>query len=62
LKHEITRNSNIHILFNSNKDNYVEAEDLPAIQAVFSKYCDEEGLMTKDELGKVPPFAQMLVS
>jgi hypothetical protein len=62
LKYETTRNSNIHILFSSNKDDYVEAEDLPAIQALFSKYCDEEGLMTKVELGKVPPFAQMLVS
>jgi hypothetical protein len=40
----------------------VEAEDLPAIQSLFSKYCDKEGLMTKEDLGKMPPVAEMIVS
>ena len=46
---------------NSN-DDYVEAEDLPAIQTLFTKYCDKEGLMTIENLKKVPPFDEMLVS
>lgn len=62
LKHETKRFSNIFVLFDSKKDKYVEAENLPAIQTLFSKHCDKEGLMTKDELEKVPPFAEMLVS
>ena len=40
---------------------FVEAEDLPAIQALFNKYCDEDGLMTKSALAGVPVFAEMLV-
>jgi hypothetical protein len=50
------------VLFESEGGKYVEAEDLPAIQALFSKYCDKDGLMTKRELEKTPPFEGMLVS
>lgn len=39
----------------------MEAEVLPAIQDVFNKYCDKDGLMTKASLVKMPPFEQMLV-
>ena len=41
---------------------FVEAEDLPAIQALFNKYCDKDGLMTKADLISIPVFADMLVS
>ena len=41
---------------------FVEAEDLPAIQALFNKYCDKDGLMTKADLTSIPVFADMLVS
>ena len=40
---------------------FVEAEDLPSIQALFNKYCDKDGLMTKSALAGVPVFAEMLV-
>jgi len=43
-------------------DEVVEAEDLEALQALFTKYCDKEGLMTKEEVKKVPPIADLLVS
>ena len=41
---------------------FVEAEDLPSIQELFTKYCDQDGLMTKTSLDKVPAFKDMLVS
>jgi hypothetical protein len=41
---------------------FVEAEDLPSIQELFTKYCDKDGLMTKASLDKVPAFKDMLVS
>ena len=50
------------VLFESKKKEYVEAEDLPAIQSLFNKYCDKDGLMTKKALAKMPPFEEMLVS
>eukprot|EP00980_Cylindrotheca_fusiformis_P011944 scaffold2830_cov131-Cylindrotheca_fusiformis.AAC.65 len=62
VKDEIWRVPNLHVLFISSKDKYVEAENLSAIQTLFSQYCDKEGLMTRDQLEKVPPFAEMLVS
>jgi len=43
-------------------DEFVEAEDLEALQALFSKYCDAEGLMTKDAVMKVPAIAELMVS
>lgn len=50
------------LLFESKDGKYVEAEDLPAIQALFNKYCDKDGLMTKKALEKMLPFNEMLVS
>ena len=41
---------------------YVEAEDLLGIQALFNKFCDEDGLMNKSDLERVPVIAEMLVS
>jgi hypothetical protein len=41
---------------------FVEAEDLQSIQALFTNYCDKDGLMTKASLDKVPAFKDMLVS
>jgi hypothetical protein len=41
---------------------FVEAEDLPSIQELFTKYCDKDGLMTKASLDEVPAFKDMLVS
>jgi hypothetical protein len=42
-------------------EGFVEAEDLPAIQALFTKYCDKDGLMTKSALEGVPMISDMLV-
>ncbi len=46
----------------SKAGDFVEAEDLPSIQELFTKYCDKDGLMTKTSLDKVPAFKDMLVS
>lgn len=58
-----------HTLLLSSKENevsqpeeFVEAEDLEALQALFSKYCDKEGLMTKAAVMKVPAIAELMVS
>ena len=64
------RNTNIIRLFasssssssNDDDDDFVGADDLPAVQGLFSKYCDEDGLMNKDKLVKMKPFSAMLVS
>jgi hypothetical protein len=51
------------ICLKESKDgDFVEAEDLPSIQELFTKYCDKDGLMTKASLDKVPAFKDMLVS
>lgn len=39
---------------------YVEADDIAAIQQVFNKYCDKDGLMTKKALTEMSPFSDML--
>ena len=39
---------------------FVSASDLEAVQALFAKECDADGLMTKSALEKVPPIAEML--
>jgi len=39
----------------------VEAEDLEALQKLFAKYCDQEGLMTKEAVQKIPTIAELLV-
>ena len=41
---------------------FVEADDMDAIQKLFNKFCDEDGLMTKASLVAMPPFSDMLVS
>jgi len=43
-----------------NDDTFVNAQDSEALQNLFSKQCDNEGLMTKDELKKVPLIADLL--
>lgn len=43
-------------------DDFVEAEDLEALQSLFRKYCDSDGLMTSQSVQKVPSIAQLLVS
>lgn len=40
----------------------MEADDMDAVQELFGKYCDEDGLMGKSALTKMPPFSDMLVS
>ena len=50
-------------LASSDEDSeFVEAEDFEALQVLFSKYCDKEGLMTKNAVEKVPAIADLLVS
>ena len=43
-------------------DDFVEAEDLEALQSLFRKYCDSDGLMTSQSVQNVPSIAQLLVS
>jgi hypothetical protein len=45
----------------SEKDEFVEAEDLEALQTLFSKYCDSEGLMTKLIVMQIPAISDLLV-
>jgi hypothetical protein len=40
---------------------HIEADNPPAIQALFNKYCDEQGLMNKETLEKLPVISFMLV-
>ena len=41
---------------------FVAADDGDALQDLFSRICDNEGLMTKEAVKKVPSIAQLLVS
>ena len=45
----------------SEKDEFVEAEDLEALQTLFSKYCDSEGLMTKLSVMQIPAISELMV-
>jgi hypothetical protein len=45
----------------SEQDEFVEAEDLEALQTLFSKYCDSEGLMTKVVVMQIPAIAELMV-
>ena len=42
-------------------DSIVDASDLEGIQKLFSKYCNSDGLMSKEEMEAMPPFAELLV-
>lgn len=42
-------------------DAFVKAEDLEGLQALFSKYCDKEGLMTKEVALQIPTISELLV-
>lgn len=44
----------------SDEVEFVSASDLEAVQALFAKECDADGLMTKTALEKVPAIAEML--
>jgi hypothetical protein len=43
-------------------DLFVEAEDFEALQALFARYCDSEGLITKKSFLSIPMIADLLVS
>lgn len=40
----------------------LDANDVELLQKVFSKYADQDGLMTKADVKQVPAIAQLLVS
>jgi len=42
-------------------DEFVKGEDLEALQALFSKYCGSEGLMTKIEVMQISAIEELLV-
>lgn len=44
-----------------NDEVYVKAQDLEALQTLFGEYCDNEGLMTKDAVRKIPAISELLV-
>lgn len=52
--------SSVALHLSANVDT-TETEEVKSIQFLFSKYADDSGLMTKDNLRKVPPFDEMLV-
>eukprot|EP00566_Odontella_aurita_P006230 CAMPEP_0113547204 /NCGR_PEP_ID=MMETSP0015_2-20120614/12227_1 /TAXON_ID=2838 /ORGANISM="Odontella" /LENGTH=612 /DNA_ID=CAMNT_0000447735 /DNA_START=294 /DNA_END=2132 /DNA_ORIENTATION=+ /assembly_acc=CAM_ASM_000160 len=39
---------------------FVKSDDGDALQALFSKFCNEDGLMTKEEVRSVPVIAELL--
>lgn len=41
---------------------FVRADDLEALQALFAKECDVDGLMSKASLEAIPAIAELLVS
>ncbi len=43
-------------------DEFAEARDGEAVQTLFSKYCDNDGLMTKTTLQQIPAVSELLVS
>jgi hypothetical protein len=43
------------------EDDFVAAQDLEALQELFTKYCDKDGLMDKNAAMKVPAIAELLV-
>lgn len=49
-------------LSSSEQADVVAAKDFDALQMIFSKYCDEEGLMAKEKAISVPVIAELLVS
>jgi hypothetical protein len=51
----------ISLLFLSSQDLISKAQDLEALQSLFNTYCDPDGLMTKDDVHKVPLIADLLV-
>lgn len=50
------------LLFSESKSasSSVAADDIDSLQALFNKYCDKDGLMTKAALAAMPPFCNML--
>ena len=40
---------------------FVEAEDFEALQILFSKHCDKEGLITKNAVMEIPAIAELIV-
>jgi hypothetical protein len=45
----------------NNSLEFVEAQDLEALQTLFSKYCDGEGLMNKVSVLQIPAIAELTV-
>jgi hypothetical protein len=44
-----------------NNSEFVKADDGGALQALFEKQCDQDGLMTKKSLVSIPMIADLLV-
>jgi hypothetical protein len=42
-------------------EDFVEAEDLEALQELFTKYCDSEGLMTRTSVMQLPAITELMV-
>jgi hypothetical protein len=45
----------------SSDDEFVAASDLESLQKLFSEYCDDEGLMSKSSIQRIPSILQLLV-
>ena len=45
----------------SSDDEFVSASDLEGLQKLFSEYCDDEGLMSKSSLQRIPSVSQLMV-
>jgi hypothetical protein len=49
------------VVFLSAQDLVSQAQDLETLQSLFNTYCDPDGLMTKDDVRKIPLIADLLV-
>jgi hypothetical protein len=52
---------NIFLFTSSSDDEFVAANDLEGLQKLFSQYCDDEGLMSKNSIQRIPSILQLLV-
>jgi hypothetical protein len=58
------KTSKLHMLSTSTSgaDDFVQADDFEALQKLFSKNCDDEGLMTRASVMQIPAISELMVS
>jgi hypothetical protein len=62
VRHDVYQRNNQFLLQSAvTDDDYVKSNDIESLQDIFSKYCDKDGLMSKDMVLKIPIIAEFLV-